>query len=105
MAPHLVASLGDEAYAAAPRLARPSTGRQQPRCTVSARRRARQAKNGRKSALGWRWSARTEVFCARCTALRFSRGLTFALSGAPPRTETEDALLIGASALQRGVRR
>src|SRR5258708_39350531 len=34
-----------------------------------------------------------------------SCGLTFALSGAPPRTQTKGALLIGASALERAVRR
>src|SRR6266705_5220511 len=32
------------------------------------------------------------------------RGLTFALSGAPPPTQAKRALLIGASALERGVR-
>src|SRR5258708_37189988 len=34
----------------------------------------------------------------------YIRCLTFALSGAPPRTQTKRALLIGASALERVVR-
>src|SRR5438046_9539771 len=33
------------------------------------------------------------------------RGLTFALSGAPPQEQAKDAPLFGASALERGVRR
>lgn len=37
--------------------------------------------------------------------LVFLRGLTFALSGAPPRTLARRALLIGASVLERIVRR
>ena len=42
--------------------------------------------------------------CGRCMALWFSRVLTFALSGAPPRTQAKGTLLIGASVLERVVR-
>src|SRR2546425_12351405 len=38
-------------------------------------------------------------------ACHFRSHLTFALSGAPPRKQTTDAALFGASALERGVRR
>src|SRR2546426_5067139 len=80
MAQHLVASLGDEAYAVAPTLARPNSGTMQQRCTASAHGQCRKL-DGPKEEHGTGDDRDDGSLCGPCTALWFSRVLTFDMRG------------------------
>src|SRR2546427_12341339 len=74
MAQHLVASLGDEAYAVAPTLARPNSGTMQQRCTASAHGQCRKL-DGPKEEHGTGDDRDDGSLCGPCPALWFSRDL------------------------------
>src|SRR2546426_11475779 len=84
MAQHLVASLGDEAYAVAPTLARPNSGTMQQRCTASAHGQCRKL-DGPKEEHGTGDDRDDGSLCGPCTALWFSRVLTLRITGAKQR--------------------